>query len=329
MSFHLAGNGFTGAFPQFLEGCDSLVILDISNNRFFGGIPAWIGSQVPSLRILSLRSNNFTGEIPSKLSQLSLLQLLDMANNCLTGSIPVAFSNLTTMKNDLPPLVQARRLSGFPSRAMPSKQNEFPDKVNISWKGREQTFWKTIGSIRGIDVSCNQLSGDIPEEITYLQGLRFLNLSRNNLSGSIPKKIGSLVLLEFLDLSCNELSRAIPPSISNLLSLGVLNLSNNRLQGSIPTGNQLQTLIDPSIYGNNPGLCGFPLSACEHTLDERTEGHEDLRDTTWLCYSAILGVAFGFWLWFGALSFVQPWRFSFLRLVDGLGIRIVNKMAHA
>jgi hypothetical protein len=174
----------------------------------------------------------------------------------------------------------------------------------------------------GMDLSSNLLTGDIPEELTYLQGLRFLNLSRNDLSGTIPESIGSLELLESLDLSWNELSGTIPPSISNLQTLGMLNLSNNLLRGHIPTGNQLQTLVDPSIYCNNQGLCGFPLSTC---LDEGAEDHKEHGDDVWLCYSVILGTVFGFWLWFGALFYLQPWRFSFLFFVDGLGMKIADK----
>jgi Leucine-rich repeat (LRR) protein len=90
-----------------------------------------------------------------------------------------------------------------------------------------------------MDLSGNSLSDGIPEELTYLQGLRFFNLSRNNQWGSIPEKIGALKLLESLDLSWNELSGAIPRSISNLSSLSVFNLSNNHLWGEIPTGSQL------------------------------------------------------------------------------------------
>uniref|UniRef100_A0A453JAX2 Leucine-rich repeat-containing N-terminal plant-type domain-containing protein n=2 Tax=Aegilops tauschii TaxID=37682 RepID=A0A453JAX2_AEGTS len=307
-SVHLAGNGFAGTFPPFLQGCNSLATLDIGNNQFFGGIPTWIGSHLPLLQILRLRSNNFTGEIPPEFSRLSHLQLLDMANNSLTGSIPVAFGNFTSMRHNLPPWVE------------PSW--DFQLSVNISWKGCEQTFKDGIGLITGIDLSCNLLAENIPDELTHLIGLWFLNLSRNDLSGSIPERIGSLELLEFLDLSCNELSGGIPPSISNLPSLGMLNLSNNCLEGHIPTGNQLQTLADPSIYGNNQGLCGFPLSVCEPTSGERAEDHTKLGDLG-LCYSVILGTVFGFWLWFGALFFLEQWKFCFLSFVDGLEMKIV------
>jgi hypothetical protein len=178
----------------------------------------------------------------------------------------------------------------------------------------------------GMDLSSNLLTADIPKELTYLQGLRFLNLSRNDLSGSIPERIGNLELLESLDFSWNELSGTIPPSISNLESLGMLNLSNNLLRGHIPTGNQLQTLVDPSIYGNNLGLCGFPLIIC---LEEGTEDRKEHGDDVWLFYSVILGTVFGFWLWLGALFFIEPWRLFFLHFVDVLGIKIVDKISHA
>jgi hypothetical protein len=173
----------------------------------------------------------------------------------------------------------------------------------------------------GMDLSSNLLTEDIPKELTHLQGLRFLNLSRNKLSGSVPENIGSLQLLESLDFSWNELSGTIPPSISNLQSLSMLNLSNNLLRGHIPTGNQLQTLTDPSIYGNNQGLCGFPLIVC---VDEGTEDHREQADDVWLFYSVIFGTVFGFWIWLGALFFLEPWRLSFLHFVDGLCINIVD-----
>nr|GEY96156.1 retrotransposon protein, putative, Ty1-copia subclass [Tanacetum cinerariifolium] len=54
--------------------------------------------------------------------------------------------------------------------------------------------------------------------------------------------------------------------------LSHLNLSHNNLSGRIPTGNQLQTLIDPSIYAGNRGLCGTPL-------EKSCSSHEDPTNT--------------------------------------------------
>lgn len=131
---------------------------------------------------------------------------------------------------------------------------------------------------------------------------------------------------ESLDLSWNKLSGHIPPSISDLLCLSLLNISNNLLSGEIPTGNQLQTLNDPSIYINNLGLCGSPLSiSCKHdsssttVLDQANEHHHDHElETLWMYYSVIAGTVFGFWIWFGTLFFWSIWRFTFFRCIDAM-----------
>ncbi|KAL5225173.1 hypothetical protein ABZP36_011812 [Zizania latifolia] len=314
-SVHLAGNGFTGKFPSALEGCSTLVTLDIGSNKFFGGIPPWIGQSIPSLKILSLRSNNFTGEIPSDLSKLSQLQLLDMANNGLTGSIPKAFANLSSMKN---PKINStdQSLGG----------STYQDRIDIIWKGQEMIFQKTIQLMTGIDLSGNSLSQCIPEELTNLRGLRFLNLSRNHLSCGIPENIGSLKFLESLDLSSNELSGAIPPSMSSLSTLSILNLSNNHLSGKIPSGNQLQTLTDPSIYSNNSGLCGPPLDIpCTNASFASDEKYCRTCEDKWLYYSVIAGVVFGFWLWFGLLFCIGGWRHALFWFVDGMQSMVMQK----
>ncbi|KAF7105304.1 hypothetical protein CFC21_106129 [Triticum aestivum] len=158
--------------------------------------------------------------------------------------------------------------------------------------------------------------------------MQFLNISRNNLSGSIPKDIGNLKLLESLDLSWNKLSGHIPPSVSNLTSLTALNLSNNLLSGDIPTGSQLQTLEDPSIYGNNLGLCGPPLSIpCTNNSSstEAVDGDHE-HETVWLYYSVIAGTVFGFWVWFGALFFCKIWRFALFNRIDAMQRIVVHKM---
>ncbi|CAD6247211.1 unnamed protein product [Miscanthus lutarioriparius] len=170
----------------------------------------------------------------------------------------------------------------------------------------------------GIDLSSNSLSGEVPSGLTKLEGLRFLNLSRNRFSGCIPEDIGGFKNLESLDLSWNELSGSIPPSISQLMSLDSLNLSNH-LSGEIPAGYQLQTLTDPSIYSSNFGLCGFPLNiVCSNGSNSATKfsrNHQELEALSWY-YSILAGLAFGLWLWFGALFFFKPSSVAIFSRVD-------------
>ncbi|KAJ1295225.1 hypothetical protein BS78_01G208000 [Paspalum vaginatum] len=299
-------------FFSVVRGCEDLATLDIGNNKFYGEIPHWIGDDVPALKILSLKSNNFTGEIPAVISKLSQLQLLDLSNNSLTGIIPSEFGNLVSMKN--PKIVSnTGSLDG----------STYQDRIEIIWKGQELIFQRILELMTGIDLSANSLSQCIPKELTNLQGLRFLNLSGNNLSCTIPQNIGSFKYLESLDLSLNNLSGVIPPGISDLLYLSKLNLSNNHLSGKIPIGNQLQTLNDPSIYGNNPGLCGYPLNSCTNgTLAFGDINVGEFQDQ-WLCYWVIAGIVFGFWLWWGMLFSIPKWRRSIFFFVDRMQYMIM------
>ena len=90
------------------------------------------------------------------------------------------------------------------------------------------------GSVTHLDLTYNNLSGQLPAAIGQLTGLQQLFLSTNQLTGNIPSEIGNLTQLELLDLSSNELSGAIPTQLGNLTNLSELLLSYNELSGSIP-----------------------------------------------------------------------------------------------
>lgn len=104
------------------------------------------------------------------------------------------------------------------------------------------------GVVTEIDLSENNLQGEIPSEIAHLTELNSLRLYGNCLLANIPPEIGNLINLRFLGLTNNHLSGSIPPEIGNLTNLRELHLDNNRLSGSIP----------PEIGGltNLTHLCG-------------------------------------------------------------------------
>ncbi|KAI4969127.1 hypothetical protein ZWY2020_000041 [Hordeum vulgare] len=320
-SLHLSSNNFTGCFLVVLKNFKYLVVLDLGDNKISDVIPPWIGEISPSLRILSLRSNMFYGSIPSQLTQLPHLQLLDLAENKLVGSIPESFVDFSLMRHTF--VMQPSVTIDIP------KWYFYNGSMAIIWKGREYTFKGRHAFVTGIDLSGNSLSGEIPSGLTSLRGMQLLNMSRNNLTGYIPKDIGNLNLLESLDLSWNKLSGPIPPSVSNLMFLTTLNLNNNLLSGEIPTGSQLQTLEDPSIYGNNLGLCGPPLSTpCTKNSSSTTppvDGDHE-HEAVWMYYSVIAGTVLGFWVWFGALFFCKIWRFAFFNCIDAMQRMVVHKM---
>lgn len=101
----------------------------------------------------------------------------------------------------------------------------------------------------------NQLTGEIPPEIGKLTNLIALFLDNNFLTGSIPEEIGDLQFLTHLNLYANELSGDIPPEIGNLLFLKEFNIMGCNLSGSIPEeiGN-LSEMV--SLYLNDNKLTG-------------------------------------------------------------------------
>ncbi|KAK9127416.1 hypothetical protein Syun_016213 [Stephania yunnanensis] len=275
----------------------------------------WMGKMLPQLEILRLRSNSFSGFIHEHHCLLHSLRILDLAHNGLSGTIPHCFGNFSGMATVDP-------TDPFFIYAIAINSHDFVDKVNV-WitKGIELEYNRTLVFLKCIDLSHNAFSGEIPTEITGLLGLSILNLSMNQLTGRIPEKIGSMQILEVLDLSRNQLSGSIPPSISALNSLNHLNLSNNNLSGRIPSGNQLQTLPDPSIYAGNPGLCGAPLKDCATHPDIHGLDHEEDKEG-WLPFfiSMSIGFVVGFWSVCGSLLLNKSWRYAFFRFIDDMTI---------
>nr|GFB17089.1 putative leucine-rich repeat domain, L domain-like protein [Tanacetum cinerariifolium] len=110
-----------------------------------------------------------------------------------------------------------------------------------------------------IDLSSNNLTGQIPAELTDLHGLHAVNMSKNALHSEIPPKIGQMKSLLTLDLSRNNLSGRLPSSMSCMTSLNYVDVSYNNLSGRIPSSTQLQS-FEASRYTGNGGLCGPPLT---------------------------------------------------------------------
>jgi Leucine-rich repeat (LRR) protein len=85
-----------------------------------------------------------------------------------------------------------------------------------------------------LDLSSNNLVGQIPSELGNLANLQILYLYTNQLSGSIPPELGNLTKLLQLYLHHNQLTGSIPPELGNITFLHQLLLSDNQLTGPIP-----------------------------------------------------------------------------------------------
>ncbi|XP_008789181.2 receptor-like protein 7 [Phoenix dactylifera] len=72
--------------------------IDVSRNRFEGGIPGEIG-ELNSLVVLNMSHNALTGEIPPHLGDLLQLESLDLSSNDLSGGIPQQLTSLTFLSS--------------------------------------------------------------------------------------------------------------------------------------------------------------------------------------------------------------------------------------
>ncbi|XP_004295505.1 PREDICTED: LRR receptor-like serine/threonine-protein kinase GSO1 [Fragaria vesca subsp. vesca] len=316
----MSNNNFGGEIPSSLQNCSLLSRIDLSGNNFSGNLPSWIGSKV-KLGILQLCSNSMSGHIPQHICNLSNLHVLDLAHNRFSGTIPKCLNNMTSLRSE--------EFSYW-------DVSDFGEQITIISKGRELEYGNSnVNLVKGIDLSSNNLEGEIPEEISSLIALRTLNLSRNHLHGKIPSTIGNMSSLETLDLSHNHLLGEIPQSLSALNFLNHLNLSYNNFFGRILSGDQLQTLTDPSIYDDNPSLCGFPLSTkCPGDDKPTSSGNlpvqdkdEDGNEKLGLYASIAFGFITGFWGVCGTLLVNKSWRYAYFRFFDNIKEKIIVAIA--
>ena len=107
------------------------------------------------------------------------------------------------------------------------------------------------GWVTELNLTSNQLKGEMPPELGSLTNLKVLALGGNELTGTIPTWLGSLANLEELYLWGNELTGEIPSELGNLANLKVLALDGNELTGTIPTWlGSLANLEELYLWGN-------------------------------------------------------------------------------
>ena len=196
-------------------------------------------------------------------------------------------------------------------------------------KGMVMDYSTTLKLVKTLDLSDNNLSGEIPDQVTRLVGLQSLNLSNNLLVGRIPDNIGAIEVLECVDLSANNLSGEIPKSMSQLSFLSYLNLSNNKLTGKIPSGTQFQSFTAASFLGTN--LYGPPLTTESRTYKpvppnpskSVAENVDDEPKVNWFYLCVEFGFLFGFLGVTGRIIFSESWDLCIFNFWKTLKKKIV------
>ncbi|KAF5475298.1 hypothetical protein F2P56_007115 [Juglans regia] len=226
----LSHNRFYGGLPSTLFSCKQLQYLSVWFNNFTGIVPPAIGN-LTMLTTLYLAENNFAGAIPNEIGHLQNLENLNIGDNHFSGPIPFEVFNITTLQIIGMPL---NNLSG----PLPSNLGLFlPNLQRLLFGG-------------------NELNGTIPSSISNASQLTHLDLSTNSFSGFIPNTIGNLGLLQYLNLEFNNLTIGSPEmnslfsSLSNCIYLEILSFTENPLNAILPNSiGNLSTSLQKMLLG--------------------------------------------------------------------------------
>ncbi|KAL5166515.1 Receptor-like protein 1 [Glycine soja] len=217
--------------PNFLLYQNSLITLSFSSWKLEGHFPYWVLENNTQMMNVLFRNCSLTGTFQLPMRPLPNIRQIDVSDNIIVGQIPS--NNISSIYPNLQFLNLSKNII----------QGSIPRQLG------------QMNSLDSLDLSDNQLSGEIPEDIFGVgHQLNSLKLSNNMLEGpilNIPNGLMTLLLnnnrftgrlqsnifnasIISLDVSNNHLVGKIPSLIKNLSSLSKLYLSNNHFEGSIP-----------------------------------------------------------------------------------------------
>ncbi|XP_008443626.2 probable LRR receptor-like serine/threonine-protein kinase RFK1 isoform X1 [Cucumis melo] len=251
-------NRLSGEISDALGNITTLTSLNLEGNQFNGAIPSQLG-RLSNLQYLLLSSNQLTGTIPTTFAGLKNLTDFRINDNNLNGSIPEFIKNWTLLKRlelhasglqgPIPPKISLlRNLQELRISDINGPKQDFPELTNMTGMvrlvlrncniaGKVPSYLWTLPVMEMLDVSFNQLTGEIPEDIN-MERIRFLFLTSNMLSGNLPESIlkdGTNV-----DLSYNNLTwqgpehHACRKNLNMNLNLFRSSSTSNTLQESLP-----------------------------------------------------------------------------------------------
>lgn len=254
--FDLSGNHLVGEIPMFCDNdcspprSNGYLDLDDFSFRYLAFFATSVRGAAPfeflgdgDLIVHNFGDNNFSGNLLSfpfprdRLGRKTVYAYL-VGGNKLTGPFP---DSLFEKCDDLGGLIfniSSNKISGPFSATIGKKCGslKFLDASGNQMTGQLPASFGELLSLNHLNLSWNKFQYQVPTSFGHMADLKHLCLAGNNFNGSIPSTLGKLQSLELLDLSYNDLSGEIPTDLVNLRDLKVLLLNNNSLSGQVPSG---------------------------------------------------------------------------------------------
>ncbi|TVT98389.1 hypothetical protein EJB05_56309, partial [Eragrostis curvula] len=245
-NLNLMQNYLTGPLPSFIGKFTTMQYLSVAINPLSGPLPKELGN-LTNLISLGISLNNFTGELPEELGNLTKLEQIYFDSSGFSGPFPSTFSKLTKLKimwasdNDF-----TGKIPNYIGSLTKLEVLQIGDLVNGS---SSLEFISNLTSLNVLILRNCKISDNLATaNFSNLAGLTLLDLSFNNITGQIPESILNLEKLGFLFLGNNSLSGSLPDAKSP--SLNNLDFSYNQLSGSFPswaTENNLQFILPSGL----------------------------------------------------------------------------------
>ncbi|KAJ1267721.1 hypothetical protein BS78_07G079200 [Paspalum vaginatum] len=244
-------NQLSRTLPKELGNLTDLISLAIGSNNFTGELPAELGN-LTKLEQLYIDSSGFSGPFPSTFSKLKNLKNLWASDNDFTGTIPDYFGSFTKLE-DL--RFQGNSFQG-PIPASLSKLTKLTSlRIGDIINGSSSLAF--ISNMTSLDVlilrNCKISDNLATVDFSKLSGLTYLDLSFNNITGQISPSILNIENLGFLFLGNNSISGSLPdiksPALKNL------DFSYNQLSGRFPSW-ATQDNLQLNLVANNFVLAG-------------------------------------------------------------------------
>ncbi|XP_059428704.1 receptor like protein 26-like [Corylus avellana] len=263
---NLSNAGFDGQIPMAISHLTRLVTLDLHYNSLNGSIPISLFS-LPLLQTLQLSNNQFSGQLNEILNVSShLLDTLDLSSNNLEGPIPMSVFELQRLKilslssnnfNGSLQLNVIQQLSNLLHLDLSY------NRLLIEYNGTNSSF-SSFPQIATLILASSKMK-KFHDFLRNQSKLTYLDLSDNQIEGDIPNWLLKHRNLIGLNLSFNHLVTLDGP-LSNLSSLSVLDLSSNQLQGQLPNLPPFVTYVD---FSSNNFSSVIPVS----TIDSLTSAY--------------------------------------------------------